>query len=135
MMMQKSTVFWLADFCMCWLALCGLANAAVGLVSFAVQVNFDLLGHPATSPVLKVAWIAIYSAISAIGFAYMLWRFQWRCRAFTLLEIAVFFCVVLAALAIHVAVAIVCIGFPVLVYTVIWANRRYKAAENGSKEQ
>jgi hypothetical protein len=109
---------------MCWLALCGLANAAVCVAAFTVEeFNLRLFGQHLTTPAQKMEGIALYSAISVAGFVYMLWRYHWRYRLSTLLKIAVFWFVAIGAITANAVIAIICIGPAVFVYTVIWACR------------
>lgn len=87
----------IANFLMCWLALCGLANAAFGVAALSnTDIKLTLFQQPATTPTQKLTYFVIYFALSAVGFSYMLWRYNWRCRLSTLLKIAALCCVLLA---------------------------------------
>ena len=113
---------WLADFVMCWFALCGLVGVAFVLMSFAVPV--DAGSFTDTTLTGKVVEIAKDAILSAVGFSYMLQRYHWRYRLSTLLRIAVFWCVVLALLATNSVLALTIIVALVFAYAVIWAGRR-----------
>jgi len=83
------------DFCMCFLALCGLFNVAVGVAAFAFNLNLDMFGVAVTTTAQKLEWIGIYFVLSAVGFIYMLWRYEWRYRLSTMVQLAVLWCVFL----------------------------------------
>lgn len=61
---DRSGAWWLVDFIMCWLALCGLANAAFGMGSFVYNIQ---IADVSTS-VQRTAYIAAQVAVSGIGF-------------------------------------------------------------------
>jgi hypothetical protein len=113
----------LGDFVMCWLALCGLANVAVGFASF---LRGDICwlgrvdGHSTT--IQRIGWIAVYCGISAAGFVYMLWRYHWRCRTVTILKAAAFLCASFLTALIHPLLWVATIGSVAFVYTFLWAS-------------
>jgi uncharacterized membrane protein YfcA len=134
---SKNGAFWIADFCMCWLALCGLTNVAIGLASLTLKSQLSLFGQPLTTPTQRFAWIGIYVAISTFGFSYMWWRQNWRYRLAGLLKIAAFWCVILAALCALqtdsptlTLIAVVGLNIFMILYALIWACRRKGKADN-----
>jgi hypothetical protein len=108
---------------MCWLALCGLGNAAAIAALFTDRkMHFQLFGQLLDSPSQRILGIAFYFLMSAVGFTYMLWRYHWRYRLSTLLKIAVLWCVVLAALK-ATPWSIAVFGVLAFWYTVNWTCR------------
>jgi hypothetical protein len=89
---DRSGAWWLADFVMCWLALCGLVNAAIGMGSFVYNIQIA----DVSTPIQRSAYIAMYLGLSTIGFFYMLWRYNWSCRLSTLVSVTALWCVALA---------------------------------------
>ena len=87
---RRSIISWVADFYMSWFAFFGLGSAAIFLASFNPKIHTQVYGlglHEDTAA-KKLACMAISFAISAAGFAYMLWRYRWRYRLSTLLKIS-----------------------------------------------
>jgi hypothetical protein len=100
--------------------------AAVFLASFNPKIRPDVLGMaPRTHVVARtVECILMFSAMSAIGFSYMLWRYHWRYRLLTLFKIAMFWGVILAAITISVMFTIYASIPLMLAYAFVWSFRR-----------
>ena len=112
-----------ADFIMCFFALGGLLDAALGVAFFTDEnVRFRLPWQVLESPTQRMEWIAFYSATSLVGFAYMLWRYRWRCRLSTLFKIMALCCVAIAAFKTAVW-SVPVFGLWVFGYTVTWTCR------------
>jgi hypothetical protein len=86
----------IADFCVCLVTLIGLANAAFGTASFTLDIKLSLFERDVTTSIQRLGYIGLYSAISGLGFMYMLWRHNWRCELFTLVKIVAIWCVLIA---------------------------------------
>jgi cell division protein FtsW (lipid II flippase) len=131
---RKNEAVWVADFCMCWIALCGLGSVATGIASFTFNIQLFLFGQPVTTPTQRLMHTGIYFAMSAFGFTYMLWRQNWRCRLSALLIIMTFWCAVLATTSALQAdrmvqswlswLAIGGISIFMFLYALSWASRR-----------
>jgi hypothetical protein len=120
---QRRATSYIGDFVMCWLALCGLLNAAAGAAFFTdKKMQFRLFEQWLESPAQRMEWIGFYSAMSVVGFTYMLWRYRWRYRLSTLFKIAVLWCVALAALK-TTPISMAVFGILAFGYTVIWSCR------------
>ena len=116
------------DFFMCWVALCGLFNVAIGMASFVYEINIRFNGALVTTSMQRYQWIATYFALSAAGFTYMLWRQKWHCRLSALILLVTIWCVVFAAApmfqgdrSVQGIVAIACISLFMLAYAAIWS--------------
>ena len=126
---DKRVAIWIADFCMCWLALCGVTNIVAGVASFRFKIGLSLSDEPITTPAQKLIWIGLCSLMSGIGFTYMLWRHNWHCRLSTLLKIPLLWCAAFAAFAATQLggaggiFGILGLAFFVFVYSVSWASR------------
>jgi hypothetical protein len=112
----------LGDSVMCWLALCGLANLAVGFASF-LRSDIHWLGELDATPIHTAGRIVEYFAISAAGFAYMLWRSHWQCRAAAIWKAAAFLCVAFILVLIHPFLWVAVMAPVAFVYTLVWASR------------
>jgi hypothetical protein len=126
---------WIVDFLMCWIALCGLANVAVGIASFHFKINLSIFGEPIEAPVQRFSWIALYLAVSIVGFTYMLWRNRWRFQLLTLLKVPILWCVIFASVAmipqlpvIGVVAFLTCTLF-IFSYAIYWASRAARMSE------
>jgi hypothetical protein len=139
--MRATTRFarWLADFLMCSLALIALVNAIFGVASFNFDLKLSLFGNPVTTVTLRFLWIALYLALSGLGFSYMLWRYDWRFGLATLWQIPVLWCLTFGVvLAMQLGqiiglLAIGSLGLLLLWYAVIWASKPKPANSGGQK--
>jgi hypothetical protein len=118
----------LADFFICWFTLLGLANVAVGLVSFKVDFQLSLFGAPITTVAQRFRWIAIYLAVATCGLSYIGWRQDWRYRVSELLSITGWLCVVFAGLLalplispIHAQIVVGGLGVSTVLCALAWA--------------
>jgi uncharacterized membrane protein YfcA len=111
-----------ADFFMCWCALCGLVNAAIGSASFGSDmIHLALNGEPVNTWKQRLTYIGIELAWSGIGFCYMLWREQWRCKLSTIFQIVTLWCTILgAAMLLQTHEILGNIGLALVVAFVFW---------------
>src|SRR5688572_23684186 len=81
------------DLSMCMVALGGLASVAVDIASFRLgEIKLSLFGQPVTTTMQRLVLVGSHCAWSALGFLYMLWRQDWRCRLSALLKITAYCC-------------------------------------------
>jgi hypothetical protein len=117
---QRGCLSYVADVVMVWLALCGLANVAVGCAAL-LRSDIGWLALMDPTPVQIAGWIAIYLALSASGFIYMLWQYHWRCKPSALLKVAAFLCVTFILVLVHPFLVVAIVGPVASVYTLVWA--------------
>jgi hypothetical protein len=124
---DKNYLIRLADFSMCWLALCGLANVAFGAVSITRGGRLALFGQYLVTPKQKCLWIGWYLAVSSCGFLYMWWRQGWHYRLSELVKLVTFCCVLFAVFQLDFAArqfAFAGTGFFVFLYSISWSRRQ-----------
>ncbi len=134
-MNRKARPAWLplVDFLMCWFALTGLGNVAVGVADLTKDVSLFAAG---TTFHEKLGVFAEYGCGAIVGFVYMLWRYQWHCRLVTLAQITTFWCVMLAAakamdrkLEARTVVLVLGMGCVLVGYSIYWPSRIRKYEE------
>ena len=127
----KEVVFFYLDTWACFLALFGLALTALFLASFNPKIRSEVIG-PFPRPDIGVrtaVGVAIFLAMSAACFSYMLWRYRWRYRLITLFKIALFWGVTLAAITVDVKFTIYAGILVIMLYAFIWSFRLKKLRE------
>ncbi len=120
---KRRAASYVADFVMCWLAPCGLGNAAAGVAFFTDEkIHFRLFEQRLESPAQRIECVAVYAVMSVVGFTYMLWRYRWRYRLSTLFKIVALWCVVLGALK-TTPIFMAVFGTLAFAYAVAWSCR------------
>jgi hypothetical protein len=110
-------------------------NIVVGVASFTIDVQVKEFS-PNHTPVEKFKRIGFNCVICGIGFAYVLWRNEWRFGLKSIVYLALFWCATYGALslmqfrgAVPAAIAVNGIAVPLFVYCICWATKRQRAVD------
>src|SRR5262245_7092771 len=120
----------IADFMMCYLAFSNLIYAMFNVVSLNRNDSAVLVAPPGATFQKKLAYTGIYFGLAAVGFLYMLGRYNWICSISTLLKLTAFCCVVLGLAHFLEAdrtwrgfIAFEALAWTLFVYCILWSRR------------